>query len=99
MTENRTYNSAFDRLKSRNFAGLLMALITSTVMIPGLTTYLPLSAADQIAIPILLFPFIWTGLFIYSYMAQKSWHPWVLMWVLTISHAILSYLALTGSAA
>jgi len=95
MQDTRHYNSAFDRLKSRHFAALLMALLTSTVMIPGLTTYLPLSAADQIAIPILLFPFIWTGLFIYSYMAQKVWHPWLLMLVLTISHGVLSYLALT----
>ncbi|MGB0895115.1 MAG: hypothetical protein ACPGUD_11975 [Parashewanella sp.] len=91
-----TKKATFDSIKSRHFAAILMAFVTSVVIIPGMTTYLPLSLADQIAIPILLFPFIWMGLFIYSYLSNKAWHAWTLMLLLTISHGLLSYLALTG---
>ncbi|WP_246029058.1 hypothetical protein [Parashewanella tropica] len=88
--------SSVDNKISRNLASCLMAFITSVVMIPGMTTYLPFKLADQIALPILLFPFIWIGLFIYSYLSKKSWHAWAVMLVITISHALLSYLALSG---
>lgn len=91
-----TRESVFNNAKSRNFAGILMALITSVIVIPGMTTYLPFSIGDQIAVPILIFPFIWLGLFLYSYLAEKSWHAWALMSFLAISHAGLSFLALTG---
>lgn len=89
--------STFSSLWARNIAGCLLALITCTVMIPGMTTYLPLSLADTIAIPILLFPFIWSALFIYCYMAERAWHPYLVMSVLLVSHATLAYLSLTGS--
>lgn len=92
--EHSTRTSVFSALKSRNFAGILMAFITSVIIIPGMTTYLPLSQGDTIAIPILLFPFIWSGLFLYSYLAKNAWHPWLFMLLLTISHAALSVLAL-----
>ena len=95
-TAENTRTSVFTSIKSRNFAGVLMAFITCTIMIPGMTTYLPFSAADQIAVPILLFPFIWTGLCVYSYMADKAWHPWLLMGLLCLSHGALSYVALAG---
>ena len=52
--------SPFDSLKQRVFLAVVMVLITTTLMIPGMTTYLPFSMADQIALPILLFPFVWT---------------------------------------
>ncbi len=89
--------SVFTALKSRNVAGVLMAFVTCVILIPGMTTYLPLNMADQIAVPILLFPFIWTALCLYSYMAEKAWHPWGVMLALSISHGVLSFLALTGS--
>lgn len=86
----------FTAIKSRNIAGVFMAFITCVMLIPGMTTYLPFSATDQIAMPILLFPFIWTALCVYSYLAEKVWQPWALMIVLSLSHGALSYLALTG---
>ena len=95
-TASSTRTSVFTSIKSRNFAGCLMAFVTCIVLIPGMTTYLPFSAADQIAEPILLFPFIWTALCLYSYMAEKAWHPWGVMLFLTLSHAGLSYIALTS---
>ncbi|NTS75787.1 hypothetical protein HR060_02815 [Catenovulum sp. SM1970] len=73
-----------------------MAFITTTVLIPGMTTYLPFDLTDQIAVPILLFPFIWLGLCLYSYLAEKAWQPWALMGALILIHAGLSYLALAG---
>lgn len=94
-TEN-TRVSVFTSLKSRNIAGVLMAFVTCIMLVPGMTTYLPFSPADQIAVPILLFPFIWTALCVYSYLAEKAWHPWALMLSLSLSHGILSYFALIG---
>lgn len=88
----------FTALKSRNLAGIVMAFVTAVVIIPGMTTYLPFSIGDQIAIPILLFPLIWTGLFLYSYLSEKAWHAWLLMLVLALSHGLLSYIALTAGA-
>jgi heme/copper-type cytochrome/quinol oxidase subunit 4 len=85
----------FTRLKSRHLAAILMSLLTATVMIPGMTTYLPLSTADKIGIPIFLFPFIWVALFIFCYMSKKVWHAWSVLSVLLLSHLLLSFLALT----
>lgn len=90
-----TRTSVFTSIKSRNTAAVLMAFVTCVVLIPGMTTYLPFNMADQIAVPILLFPFIWTGLCLYSYMAEKAWHPWLVMLLLCVSHGVLSYIALT----
>lgn len=91
-----TRKGGFSAVTSRHFAGLLMAFITCVLMIPGMTTYLPFGAVDQIAIPILLFPFIWTALCLYSYLAEKAWQPWVLMLLLSAVHAALSFQALVG---
>ncbi len=88
----------FSAIKRRNVMAMLLALITATIMIPGMTTYLPFEMEQQILIPILLFPFIWAGLFIYTYMAEKAWQPFVLMLLLIISHLALSYDALMGGA-
>jgi Zn-dependent protease with chaperone function len=85
----------FTSPKSRHFAAILASLITATVIIPGMTTYLPLSTADKIGVPIFMFPFIWVGLFIYCYMAKKSWHAWLLLGGLFASHFVLSFIALT----
>lgn len=85
----------FTKLTSRHIAAMLMSLITAVVMIPGMTTYLPFATPDRIGVPIFLFPFIWAGLFIYSYMAKKVSYVWVLLLLLCVSHALLSYLALS----
>ena len=84
----------FSNRRSRHFAAILMSLITATVMIPGMATYLPLPTVDKIGVPIFLFPFIWVGLFTYCYMAKKHWHAWLLLIALFASHVVLSVLAL-----
>jgi hypothetical protein len=63
-------------------------------MIPGIATYLPLSTADKIGVPIFLFPFIWVGLFIYSYMAKNLWQVLLVLSVLSAGHFALSANAL-----
>ena len=84
----------FTALKSRLFASIVLVLITALTMIPGMTTYLPFGEIDTIAIPILLFPFIWVGLFIYCYLADKAWHIWVVLLCIAAVHVALSVLAL-----
>ncbi|WP_153915982.1 hypothetical protein [Shewanella sp. TC10] len=91
--------STFSATKCRHLMAIVFALVTATVMIPGMTVYLPLSFEEQILLPILLFPFIWCGLFIYCYMSEKAWQPLLLMSALTISHGALSYMALTQGGA
>lgn len=86
----------FDSRLTRNLTGIGLAFITAVVMIPGMTTYLPFYLADRIAVPILLFPFIWLGLFLYAYLARRAYHAVLLMLALTFIHGTLSYLALTG---
>lgn len=91
--------TTFSATKRRHFIACILALITSVVMIPGMTTYLPFAMAEQILIPIMLFPLIWTGLFIYAYMAQKVWQPFTLMLLLTFIHGGLCFIALSGASA
>lgn len=89
-------SATFTHLGLRHIAACLMALLTATITIPGMTTYLTASAADQIIVPILLFPLIWLGLFMYSYLAKQAYRPWLLMLLLILSHAWLSYSAIWG---
>ncbi|ASM52060.1 hypothetical protein PESP_b0512 [Pseudoalteromonas espejiana DSM 9414] len=84
----------FSATKRRHIMACLLALITATVMVSGMTTYLPLQMSEQILLPILLFPIIWVGLFIYAYIAEKAWHPLLVMTILCAVHGALSYLAL-----
>ncbi|MDQ9091583.1 hypothetical protein RC083_08280 [Pseudoalteromonas haloplanktis] len=93
MNMKRTFSAT----KRRHLMACLLALITAVVMIPGMTTYLPFAMEEQILIPIMLFPFIWAGLFIYAYMAEKAWQPFVVMLVIILSHAGLSFMALSGA--
>ena len=87
----------FTATRWRHFNACVLTLIAAVVMIPGMTTYIPFQESEQIVLPIMLFPIIWPILFIYSYMAEKAWHPFVLMMLVIITHALFSYFALTGS--
>lgn len=92
MNKKRTFSAT----KRRHLMACILALITAVVMIPGMATYLPFALEEQILIPIMLFPFIWTSLFIYAYMADKAWHPFIVMLIILVSHAGLSFIALSG---
>ena len=84
----------FKAVKRRHFLACVLALITAVIMIPGMTTYLPFHMNEQILLPIMLFPIIWTGLFIYAYLAEHVWHPFIVMILLCASHGLLSFFAL-----
>lgn len=86
----------FSHLKSRLVAAIFMVLIASTVTIPGMATYLPFHQNDAVGLPILLFPFIWTGLFIYCFMAESIKRVWIFLTLITLVHIVCSYLALTA---
>jgi hypothetical protein len=95
--EINTKKSTFNAFKNRTFLALVLTLITSVIMIPGMSTYLPLVQTDAIAVPVLMFPFIWTALFIYSYMATSVRNVWLLMVSLNAVHITCIYFALFGN--
>jgi len=86
--------STFKAIKRRHFLACVVALITAVIIIPGMTTYLPFHMNEQILLPIMLFPIIWVGLFMYAYLAEHVWQPFAVMLLLSISHGLLSLLAL-----
>lgn len=88
--------SIFNHQRARTVLATLGPLLTSIVMIPGMTTYLPVSEADQIIMPILLFPIIWLTLFFSCYMLSKVRYVVLLLGSIIISHGVLSYLGVTG---
>lgn len=96
QTDSLRAKKTFDFFKTRLFASIFMVLVTSTLMIPGMATYLPLHQNDTIGIPILLFPFIWTGLFIYCYLETSIKRLWLVLITLTFIHAACVYFALAG---
>ncbi|PKH90291.1 hypothetical protein CXF76_17545 [Pseudoalteromonas sp. 78C3] len=85
----------FTATRRRHLIACVLALVTAVIMIPGMTIYLPFQMNEQILLPILLFPVIWTALFIYAYLAQKVWQPFVVMIALCVLHGLLSFWALT----
>lgn len=89
----------FNAFKNRTFLAIIFTLITSVIMIPGMATYLPFHQNDAVGIPILMFPLIWTALFIYSYMARSVKQVWLVLSALTLIHVVCIYLALTGNGA
>ena len=84
----------FNKFKHRTVSAIILTLVTSVTMIPGMATYLPIHQNDAIGIPILLFPFIWTALFLYSYLAKSIRRVWFIMISLTTIHVACVYIAL-----
>jgi len=90
---SKNNRSTFKAIKRRHFLACVVALITAVIIIPGMTTYLPFHMNEQILLPIMLFPIIWVGLFMYAYLAEHVWQPFAVMLLLSISHGLLSLLA------
>lgn len=88
--------STFTATKNRLFVSLVLVLITSVVMIPGMATYLPFHQNDAVGGPILFFPIIWTGLFLYSYLDNNIKRVWIMLIALTAIHAFCAYNAITN---
>lgn len=88
--------SLFSAPKTRLLACILGVLVTATLITAGGATYLPFNEIDRIGVPILLFPVIWSLLFLYSAMANSLWRVWAVLSVLSVVHAGLIYQHLAG---
>ncbi len=90
-------SSLFSARKSRLFACTFGALAISTILTAAMPAYLPFDQGDSIAGPILLFPFTWLALFLFSLITSNIWHVWSGLAVLGSSHALIIYLAINPS--
>lgn len=79
----------FTRPISRTLAASLGVLVTAVVMTAGMASYLPLSQANQVVLPIILFPITWLCLFLWALLDQKMWRTWVGLAVLSTGHLLL----------
>lgn len=84
----------FQPLVSRLLAATLGTVVASTVFTAALPAYLPFSQGDSIAGPILLFPFIWVALFLFTLVTNNIGKVWGGLGALTASHLLIIYLVL-----
>ena len=87
--------SLFTSHVARSIAATLGAIVAAVIVTAGMPTYLPLSQTDSIGLPILLFPLTWFFLFLFSALCKNVWHAWLLIAVLTLSHAGLIAVSLS----
>jgi len=90
------YTPLFSAKKSRLLAAIFGVLVTSTLITAALPAYLPLSQGDTIAGPILLFPFTWVALFLFSLINTSIWRVWGGLGLLSLSHGLVIYFALSS---
>jgi len=86
----------FSAKKSRLLAATLGVLLTSTLVTAALPAYLPFSQGDTIAGPILLFPFTWVALFLFSLITTSIQRVWGGLSLLSLSHGLIIFLALSS---
>ncbi|MEO1078624.1 MAG: hypothetical protein AAFY29_03645 [Pseudomonadota bacterium] len=67
-----------------------LTIVTAILVMAGAPTWLPEGpgGVDHIAFPILLFPAIWAGLFLYALMESRQWRSFTLMLALCVLNAI-----------
>jgi hypothetical protein len=68
--------------------------LTAVVVTAGLSVYLPVSLADKIGLPVLLFPLIWLSLFFLTCFCQSIWRAIGMLSVLTMLHVVVVYFSL-----
>lgn len=93
--ENVQKERLFTSVKSRLAAALFGAILTATFMVAGMPGYLPFGQIDAIGVPIMLYPFIWTALFIYAFLAKSAWRVWGVIGGLGVLHIAVIYFQLT----
>jgi len=79
----------------RSLVATIATLIVAIVITVGSPSYIPLGGADNLAVPVILFPFIWTALFLFTLMTKKFWKANVVLLALFVFHAVLIYLKLS----
>ncbi|MEL7046734.1 MAG: hypothetical protein AAGL66_17225 [Pseudomonadota bacterium] len=67
-----------------------VTIVTAILVMAGAPTWLPEGpgGVDHIAFPILLFPAIWAGLFLYALLESRQWRSFTLMLALCVLNAI-----------
>lgn len=90
-------SNLFTSRASRIFAAIIGVLVTSTILTAAMPAYLPFAQGDTIAGPILLFPLTWVALFLFSLITTNIWRVWGMLGLLSLSHALIIYFALTAS--
>ena len=68
-----------------------LAFVAATLLMLGSTVWLPSGAAqiDNLVLPIVLFPLIWTALFLYALLAERLGRAYIVVTVLCVVHAAL----------
>lgn len=96
MAKSSSKKPLFTSPKSRAFASTLGVLLTGLIVTAGMPLYLPFGQADNLALPVIGFPIIWFCLFLIVLFIEKIWKVWLLLFVLSVVHATIIYLALAG---
>jgi hypothetical protein len=67
------------------------ALITACLIMAGGALWIPPGRAnvDNLVFPIVLFPLLWTALFLYAFLEKKLWRAWAVMGCLSGANAVL----------
>ena len=87
-------HALFTHLKKRHFLAFFVSLLCSMIIVAAMPVYLPIGQTDAIGLPILAFPFLWSALFLHSYIAQKLKYAFLMQGLLIVSHSYFIYSAL-----
>ncbi|MEO1081153.1 MAG: hypothetical protein AAFY29_16455 [Pseudomonadota bacterium] len=79
----------FSRPLGRSLAATLGVLLTAVLTTAGMAAYLPLNQANQVVLPIILFPVTWLVLFLWVLLDQRLWRPLLGLLVLSVGHLLL----------
>ncbi|MGH8447088.1 MAG: hypothetical protein ACREVL_17610 [Solimonas sp.] len=68
-----------------------LAFVAATLLMLGSTVWLPAGRAqiDNLVLPIVLFPLLWTALFLYALLAKRLGRAYAVVLALCVSHAAL----------
>jgi len=70
-------DSLFPAPRSRALAATLGAFVVSVLVTTAMPRVLPLSEANSIVLPIVLFPLTWLALFFWVCFDRNMWRTWV----------------------
>jgi len=75
-----------------------LAFIVAALLMLGSTVWMPAGRAqiDNLVLPILLFPLIWTALFLYALLEPRLARAWLVIGALGVIHAALIAARLWG---
>lgn len=92
MSEGPLFTAPTSRVLAATVGVLLCAIIVTA----ALPAYLPFNQANNIALPIILFPVTWLGLFLWVLFARSMLRAWLALAILAIIHAGIIAAGLLG---